>query len=99
LIRAKRSSDNIRDVNDELFEELEIFQEKLLRHSKRKDCEREFISESKNAMNDFQQRLERVPKQAYQTRRRGRETPTRWNKQSMLVMMLGATLIQCEKQC
>jgi hypothetical protein len=75
LIRAKRSSDNIRDVNDELFEELEIFQEKLLRHSKRKDCEREFISESKNAMNDFQQRLERVRKQAYQTRRSGRETP------------------------
>jgi len=24
---------------------------------------------------------------------------TRWNKQSMLVMMLGATLKQCEKQC
>jgi hypothetical protein len=75
LILAKRASDNIRDVNDELFEELEIFQEKLLRHSKRTDCEREFISESKNATNDFQQHLERVPKQVYQTRRRGRETP------------------------
>jgi len=64
LILAKRASDNIRDVNDELFEKLEIVHEKLLRHSKRKDYEREFISESKNGTNDFQQRLDRVRKQA-----------------------------------
>ena len=37
LSMAKRASDNIRDVNDELFDELEVFQEKLLRHSKRQD--------------------------------------------------------------
>lgn len=72
---ARMASQSIQHSYDALFDELGIFQEKLLRHSRRKDCEREFISESRNAMNDFQHTLERVRQNARVTASSGRETP------------------------
>ena len=72
---ARMASEAIRNSHDELFDELGVFQDKLFRHSRRKDCEREFISESRRAMGEFQHRLERVRESARATARSGRETP------------------------
>jgi hypothetical protein len=72
---ARHASESIQHSHDELFDELEVFQDKLLRHLRRNEGEREFIIESRNAMNDFQHCLECVGEVARETKRSGRETP------------------------